>query len=72
MYRPGSDNYKMCQDIVPIVKVKPPKPKEIWIILNEHIILQREAREAAEKAKAKKKKRLQRKPLKPLNHDHIS
>ena len=28
MYRPGSDNYKMCQDIVPIVKVKPPKPKK--------------------------------------------
>ncbi len=25
MYRPGSTNYKMCQDIVPIVKVKPPK-----------------------------------------------
>ena len=28
MYRPGSDNYKMCSDIVPIVKVKPPKPKK--------------------------------------------
>ena len=28
MYRPDSDNYKMCQDIVPIVKVKPPKPKK--------------------------------------------
>ena len=27
MYRPDSDNYKMCQDIVPIVKVKPPKEK---------------------------------------------
>ena len=28
MYRPGSDNYKMCQDIVPIVKVKPPKKEK--------------------------------------------
>ena len=29
MYRPGSTNYKMCSDIVPIVKVKPPK-KDKW------------------------------------------
>ena len=28
MYRPGSDNYKMCSDIVPIVKVKPPKKEK--------------------------------------------
>ena len=28
MYRPDSDNYKMCQDIVPIVKVKPPKKEK--------------------------------------------
>ena len=26
MYRPNTPNAKMCQDIVPIVKVKPPKP----------------------------------------------
>ena len=29
MYRPGSTNSKMCQDIVPIVKAKPPK-KDKW------------------------------------------
>merc|ERR1712100_640681 len=29
-YRPNSDNYKMCQDIVPIVKVKPPKKEKKW------------------------------------------
>ena len=28
MYRPNTPNAKMCQDIVPIVKVKPPKPKK--------------------------------------------
>ena len=28
MYRPGSTNYKMCSDIVPIVKVKPPKKQK--------------------------------------------
>ena len=28
MYRPGSTNYKMCSDIVPIVKVKPPKKEK--------------------------------------------
>ena len=27
-YRPNTPNAKMCQDIVPIVKVKPPKPKK--------------------------------------------
>ena len=37
MYRPGSTNYKMCQDIVPIVKVKPPKPKRNSDYSNEHI-----------------------------------
>ena len=28
MYRPNPPNAKLCQDIVPIVKVKPPKPKK--------------------------------------------
>ena len=28
MYRPNTTNAKLCQDIVPIVKVKPPKPKK--------------------------------------------
>ena len=32
MYRPGSDNYKMCQDIVPIVKVKPPKKEKKFLL----------------------------------------
>ena len=30
MYRPDSNNYKMCQDIVPIVKAKPPKKEKKW------------------------------------------
>ena len=30
MYRPDSDNYKLCQDIVPIVKVNPPTKKKFW------------------------------------------
>ena len=28
MYRPNTPNAKMCQDIVPIVKVKPPKQEK--------------------------------------------
>ena len=31
MYRPGSTNSKMCQDIVPIVKTKPPKKKKKFL-----------------------------------------
>ena len=30
MYRPGTTNSKMCQDIVPIVKTKPPKKEKKW------------------------------------------
>ena len=28
MYRPNTPNAKMCQDIIPIVKTKPPKKKK--------------------------------------------
>ena len=30
MYRPNTPNAKMCQDIVPIVKAKPPKDNKKW------------------------------------------
>ena len=36
MYRPNTTNAKLCQDIIPIVKVKPPKRQKIRIFLNEH------------------------------------
>ena len=31
MYRPNTPNAKLCQDIVPIVKVKPPKEKKFGL-----------------------------------------
>ena len=32
MYRPNTPNAKMCQDIVPIVKVKPPKKEKKFLL----------------------------------------